>query len=75
MFIGLIAVPVAQYPLLKWLPLAQGDNLLRTAMQDVVALWNLPPTEPGILVVTGVGYLVAGYAAFHYCHSGRAVKA
>ena len=66
-FIGLIAAPVDQYPLLKWLPLAQGSSLLRTAMQDGVALWNLPPAEVGVLVVTAVGYLAAGYAAFHYC--------
>jgi len=41
-FIGLIAAPVAQYPWMKWLPLAQGSQLLQTAMRDGIALWNLP---------------------------------
>jgi len=67
LFVGLIAAPVAEYPLLKWLPLAQGSQLLRTAMQDGAALWQLPAAELGILAVTGVGYLAVGYASFHYC--------
>ncbi|WP_201292939.1 ABC transporter permease [Halobacterium bonnevillei] len=66
-FIGLIAAPVAQYPLMKWLPLAQGSQLLQTAMKDGVALWNLPAGELAVLVATAVGYLALGYAAFHYC--------
>ncbi len=66
-FIGLIAAPVSQYPLLKWLPLAQGSQLLRTAMKDGVALWALPTGELAVLVATAVGYLGLGYAAFHYC--------
>ncbi|AHG03447.1 ABC transporter [Halobacterium sp. DL1] len=66
-FIGLIAAPVAQYPWMKWLPLAQGSQLLQTAMRDGIALWNLPPGELGVLIVTAVGYLVAGYAALTYC--------
>jgi len=66
-FIGLIAAPVDQYPLLKWLPLTQGSRLLHTAMADGVALWNLPTGELGVLLVTAVGYLVAGYATFGYC--------
>ncbi len=66
-FIGLIAAPVHEYALLKWLPLAQGSQLLQTAMQDGVALWALPVDELGVLLATAVGYLVLGYAAFHYC--------
>ncbi|WP_435360743.1 ABC transporter permease [Haloarchaeobius sp. DFWS5] len=66
-FVGLIAAPVDQYPLLKWLPLAQGSYLLQRAMQDGLALWNVPVDELTILVVTAVGYLTLGYAAFTYC--------
>jgi len=66
-FIGLIAAPVDQYPLMKWLPLAQGSQLLQTAMGEGVALWNLPADELGVLVVTAVGYLLVGYVVFHYC--------
>jgi ABC-2 type transport system permease protein len=66
-FIGLIAAPVANYPLLKWVPLAQGSQLLQTAMKDGVALWEFPPGELGVLVATAVGYVALGYAAFTYC--------
>jgi ABC-2 type transport system permease protein len=66
-FIGLIAAPVAEYPLLKWVPMAQGSQLMQTAMKDGVALWTLPAAELGVLVATAVGYLAVGYAAFHYC--------
>lgn len=66
-FIGLIAAPVAQYPWMKWLPLAQGSYLLRKAMTDGVALWEFSPAALGVLVVTAVGYLGLGYAVFHYC--------
>lgn len=67
MFIGLIAAPVGAYPLLKWLPLAQGSQMLQVAMKNGTALWNLPPGELGVLIVTAVGYLALGYAAFVYC--------
>lgn len=66
-FIGLIAAPVHQYPLLRWLPLAQGSRLLQLAMRDGTALWNLPPAELGVLVVTAVGYLAGGYLVFGFC--------
>lgn len=66
-FIGLISAPVADYPVLKWLPLAQGSYLLRRAMADGVSLWNLPADELGVLVLTAVLYLGLGYAAFTYC--------
>jgi len=67
LLIGLIAAPVGQYPLLRWLPLAQGSKMLRTAMQDGVPIWAFPASDLGVLVVTAVGYLAAGYASFHYC--------
>jgi len=65
--IGLIAAPVDHFPQLKWLPLAQGSRLLRTAMQDGVTIWEFPPGELAVLVVTAVGYLTAGYVVFTYC--------
>ena len=66
-FIGLISAPVGEYPVLKWLPLAQGSYLLRRAMEDGIALWNLPADELGVLVLTAVVYLGLGFAAFTYC--------
>jgi ABC-2 type transport system permease protein len=65
-FIGLISAPVGDYPLLGWLPLAQGSYLLRRAMEDGIPLWELPAGELGVLVATAVGYLAVGYAAFTY---------
>lgn len=67
LFIGLISAPVGEYPVLKWLPLAQGSYLLRWAMEDGTALWELPADELGVLVVTAALYLGLGYAAFTYC--------
>ena len=67
LLIGLIATPVEQYPLLRWLPLAQGSKMLRTAMQEGVRLWAFPAADLAVLVVTAVAYLGVGYAAFHYC--------
>jgi ABC-2 type transport system permease protein len=66
-FVGLIAAPVEAFPLLRWLPIAQGSALLRTAMQNDVTLWALPTADLAILVVTAVGYLLGGYVAFRYC--------
>jgi ABC-2 type transport system permease protein len=65
--IGLIAAPVGQYPLLKWLPLAQGSQILQRTMRDGVSLWNLPAGEIGVLVATAAGYLALGFLAFSYC--------
>jgi ABC-2 type transport system permease protein len=67
LLVGLIAAPVADYPLLKWAPLAQGSQLLQTAMTEGVRLWEFPAAELGVLVATAVGYLALGYGAFHYC--------
>jgi ABC-2 type transport system permease protein len=63
--IGLIAAPVGTYPLLGWLPLAQGSHLLRRAMADGVRLWEFPAMELAVLVVTAAGYLAVGYLVFH----------
>ncbi len=58
------AAPVGEYPLLKVLPLAQGSYLLRQAMENGVALWELPPVEIGILAGVAAAYLAVGYAVF-----------
>lgn len=66
-FIGLIAAPVDQYPLLKWLPLAEGSHLLTRAMADGVSVVAMNPTDLGILLATAVGYLLVGYVVLQYC--------
>ncbi|MFB6197180.1 MAG: ABC transporter permease [Halobacteriaceae archaeon] len=66
-FIGLIAAPVDKYPILKWLPLAQGSQLLQAAMRGGVSLLELPTDELAVLVVTACLYLGLGYIVFHRC--------
>ena len=63
-FIGLIAAPVDQFPLVKFAPFALGSDLLRKSMRTGVRLWELPPGEVGLLAGVGICYLLAGYLAF-----------
>jgi ABC-2 type transport system permease protein len=60
-FFGLVAAPVDKYPLLKFLPLAQGSHLLQRVMGSNLRLWEIAPEELAILVGTGVGYALVGY--------------
>lgn len=59
--VGLVAAPVGTVPALKLLPLAQGSYLLRLVMSEGRHVGSIPPTELGLLVLTGVGYPVLGY--------------
>lgn len=63
---GLIAAPVADKPLLNFLPLAQGSAMLQEAMRDGVALWEFSTVDISILVGTGVGYFTIGFLVFSY---------
>jgi ABC-2 type transport system permease protein len=65
--IGLIAAPVSGYSPLRFLPLVQGSSMLQSAMREGVRLWQFDPAAHAILVGTGVGYALAGYAVFRYC--------
>lgn len=64
--LGVIAIPVGLSPLVKLLPIAQGNYMLHRAMNDGVRLWEFPAVELGWLTITAVGYLVAGYLVFQY---------
>lgn len=66
-FIGLIAAPISDIPFARWLPLAQGSAMLQQTMAQGIPLWQLPLEEVAVLVVTGVGYLVAGFLVFQWC--------
>lgn len=61
-FYGLVAAPVETYPVMKFLPLAQGSYVLRLVMERGYRLWEIPVADLGILVVVGIGYLLLGYA-------------
>lgn len=64
-FIGLIAAPVQEFPLLRLLPLAQGSYLTRVAMADGVRLWEFSAWNLGLLIATSALYLALGYYCFH----------
>lgn len=63
-FIGLIAAPVGQYPLLKLAPMSLGSHLLSAAMIRGVRLWEMPAIDLALLVGLAALYLGAGYAVF-----------
>lgn len=63
-FLGLVAAPVEQYPLLKYLPLTQGSYLLQLVMEDGHTIWEIPTNELLILGGVAVGYSLLGYVVF-----------
>ncbi len=67
LFIGLIAAPISDIPLARWLPLAQGSAMLQRTMVEGLSIWELPMEELAVLLVTGVGYLVVGFVIFQWC--------
>lgn len=66
-FVGLIAAPVDELPLLKFLPLSLGSFLLRRSMQQGVTLTEIAPADLAILVGVAVVYLGLGYGVFTLC--------
>ena len=62
-FVGLIAAPVGTYPALALLPISHGSHLLQRAMEDGVRLWEIAPSELGLLLATTTVYFVGGYYA------------
>lgn len=65
-FLGLVAAPVQQYPVLKFLPLSQGSYLLGRVMEDGARIWELPADELAILAGVGVAYFAVGYLVFGF---------
>jgi len=65
-FVGLIAAPIEQFPVLKMLPLSWGTRLVGDAMINGTHLWDIPPGDLLVLGVTAVGYFSAGFLAFKY---------
>ncbi|PSP76917.1 ABC transporter permease [Halobacteriales archaeon QS_1_68_20] len=63
-FVGLIAAPSLGYGWTALLPLAHGSALLQQAMTEGVRLWEFSALDLGLLVVTGVGYLLVGAVVF-----------
>jgi len=63
-FVGLISAPVSGVVWARLLPVSQGSYVLGLVMREGRRLWELPPTELGLLVATAIGYFVAGYVVF-----------
>lgn len=65
-FVGLLVLPVREFPLLKFLPMALGSHLLQRVMTDEVRLWHLPAADLAVLVVTAVAYVGVGLLTFRF---------
>lgn len=65
-FIGLLVIPL-RVPGVKYLPLAMGNDLIRSVMVDGVRLWRLPPGDILTATVVGALYLAIGIAIFSLC--------
>jgi ABC-2 type transport system permease protein len=63
-FVPLISAPAFDIWWAPALPLVTGSSLLQQAMVDGTRLWQFPPADLAILVVTAVGYLLGGYVVF-----------
>ncbi|MBP7892840.1 MAG: ABC transporter permease [Firmicutes bacterium] len=65
-FIGLLVIPV-HVPGVKCMPLALGNDLIRTVMVDGVRLWRLPPGDIVTAAAVGAVYLAVGIVIFSLC--------
>ncbi len=66
-FVAFLTVPLARYPLARFLPLAMGNSLLRRIMVDGQSLFELSGADVGIAFLTGMAYLVGGIVVFRHC--------
>lgn len=66
LFVGLIAAPIEQFPVLKLLPLSWGTRLIGDSMINGTRLWNIPADDLLIVGTTGIGYFTAGFLVFKY---------
>jgi ABC-2 type transport system permease protein len=65
-FVALIAAPIEQFPVLKFLPLSWGTRLIGDAMINGTRIWEIASGDLMVLVVTGVGYFTVGFIGFKY---------
>lgn len=63
-FVGLIAAPVGEFPLLGLLPVTQGSFMTRQAMETGTRLWEFSAADLGMLVATGLVYTAVGFFLF-----------
>lgn len=63
-FIGLVAAPILNIPVLRALPLVGASRLLQRAMQNGTRLWEFSATSLIVLITVAVVYFTAGYTVF-----------
>jgi ABC-2 type transport system permease protein len=63
--IGLIAAPVDRFPILRALPLVEGNRLIRQVMAGGLSIIQLPAGDLPALVINSAFYLGIGLIAFN----------
>jgi len=63
--VGLIAAPSDRFPVLRYLPLAEGNRLIRRVMAEGVCLGTLPTGDLLFLVINSAFYFGVGLIAFN----------
>jgi len=66
LFIGLIAAPFDKYPFLRFLPLAQGTNMINEVMTKGVSITDFQLTELFFLIGNSSFYLGLGFIGFKF---------
>lgn len=61
---ALLVVPVDQAPVIKYLPLAWGADLLRRVMVDGTSIFSMPAADLLFLVANSAAYFFGGIAVF-----------
>lgn len=62
--VGLVAVPIGRFPFLRYLPLAEGNRLIRRVMAEGVSVSELPMGDLVFLFAHSVFYLLLGLLVF-----------
>ena len=65
-FIALVAVPIDQFPLMKFAPLSLGSYLIRRSAEAGVGLWSFPTDLLVILLIQSVVYFGSGFLVYHW---------
>jgi len=62
--VGLIAAPIDRFEFLRFLPLAEGNRLIRQVMTEDISIFQLPATDLLFLLANSVFWFGLGFLAF-----------
>ena len=62
--VGLIAAPIDRFPFLRYLPLAEGNRLIRRVMVEGLSIFELPTADLVFLLVNSAVYFGLGFLVF-----------